>query len=130
MPFVQSFRVGWIDTDASGRIHYTAVFRWVETTEMALLRSRELLGPDTADYPRKHVEAEYLTPLGFDDQIDVALAPTRIGGTSVTFAWSILRDGALAVRGRHTLVHVGPDGRPAPLGDELRAELRALVEDV
>jgi acyl-CoA thioester hydrolase len=29
-------RVAWVDTDASGRIHFTAFFRWAELAETAL----------------------------------------------------------------------------------------------
>src|SRR5687767_10143613 len=36
-------RVAWIDTDAGGRIHFTAAFRWAESGETALLRSLGLL---------------------------------------------------------------------------------------
>src|SRR5207247_3063539 len=55
-------RVAWIDTDAGGRIHFTAAFRWAEAAETALLRSLGLLD-GWGDYPRRAVEAEYLAVL-------------------------------------------------------------------
>ena len=39
----QSFRVAWVDTDASGRIHFTAAFRWAEATETSLYRELGLI---------------------------------------------------------------------------------------
>jgi acyl-CoA thioesterase FadM len=117
--YVLQTRVAWVDTDAGGRIHFTAAFRWAEAAETALGRSLRLL-EDWGDLPRRAVEAEYLQVLRFEDEIEVELAPERIGRTSVTYAWEIRRGGAVCVRGRHTAVHVDAEGEPAPLPDSMR----------
>jgi acyl-CoA thioesterase FadM len=116
---VERTRVAWVDTDAGGRIHFTAAFRWAEAAETALCRSLGLLEA-WADYPRRAVEAEYLAVLRFEDEIEVELRPEHVGTTSVRYAWEIRRGGEVCVRGRHTVVHVGRDGRPAPLPETLR----------
>jgi len=41
---VERRRVAWIDTDAGGRIHFTAAFRYAEAAETELMRSVGLLG--------------------------------------------------------------------------------------
>lgn len=116
-------RVAWIDTDAGGRIHFTAAFRWAEAAETGLLRSLGLL-IGWADYPRRAVEAEYLGVLRFEDEFELELAPEQIGTSSITYGWEIRRpDGEVCIRGRHTAVHVGADGRPAPLSPEVRGAL-------
>ena len=117
-------RVAWVDTDAGGRIHFTAAFRWAEAAETALGRALGLLG-EWPDLPRRAVEAEYLNVLRFEDEIEIELRPERVGRTSITYVWEIRRDGEVCVRGRHTAVHVGADGRPAPLPDALRRALAA-----
>lgn len=119
---VAKSRVAWIDTDAGGRIHFTAAFRWAEAAETALLRSLGLLD-DWADYPRRAVEAEYLAVLRFEDEFEVELAAERVGTSSVTYAWEIRHAGEVCIRGRHTVVHVDADGRPAPLTPEARRAL-------
>jgi acyl-CoA thioester hydrolase len=119
---VERTRVAWVDTDAGGRIHFTAVFRWAEAAETALGRSLGMLD-SWADYPRRAVEAEYLSVLRFEDEIEVELRPEHVGTTSITYGWEIRRDGELCIRGRHTVVHVDADGRPAPLPTELRRAL-------
>jgi acyl-CoA thioester hydrolase len=119
---VSTSRVAWVDTDAGGRIHFTAAFRWAEAAETALLRSLGLL-LEWGDYPRRAVEAEYLSVLRFEDEFEVELAPERVGTTSITYGWEIRRDGEVCIRGRHTVVHVDADGRPAPLGVEARRAL-------
>jgi YbgC/YbaW family acyl-CoA thioester hydrolase len=116
-------RVAWIDTDAGGRIHFTAAFRWAEAAETALIRSLVLLD-DWAAYPRRAVEAEYLAVLRFDDEFEVELATERVGTSSITYGWEIRRpDGEVCIRGRHTAVHVDAEGRPAPLSPEVRRAL-------
>jgi hypothetical protein len=51
-----SLRVAWVDTDAGGRIHFTAAFRYAERAETALLRQLGLVDR-LVDYPRRRVEA-------------------------------------------------------------------------
>jgi YbgC/YbaW family acyl-CoA thioester hydrolase len=118
-------RVAWVDTDAGGRIHFTAVFRWAEAAETALLRSLGLL-EDWADYPRRAVEAEYLAVLRFDDEFELELLPALVGTSSITYAWDISRRDELCIRGRHTVVHVDPAGRPLALRPEMRRALGEL----
>jgi YbgC/YbaW family acyl-CoA thioester hydrolase len=119
---VAKSRVAWIDTDAGGRIHFTAAFRWAEAAETALLRSLGLLD-DWGDYPRRSVEAEYLAVLRFEDEFELKLTAENVGTTSITYGWEVRRQGDVCIRGRHTAVHVGADGRPAPLSSKARRAL-------
>ena len=114
--------MAWVDTDAGGRIHFTAVFRYAEAAETALRRKLGLLG-DWPDYPRRRVEADYLATLRFDDEVDVRIRLERLGRTSITWAWEIVRSCELCVSGRHTVVHVDADGRSAELPGEVRERL-------
>jgi acyl-CoA thioesterase FadM len=118
-------RVAWVDTDAGGRIHFTAPFRWAEAAETGLRRSLGLL-EDWADYPRRAVEAEYLAVLQFEDEYELELVAERVGTTSIAYAWEIRHEGELCIRGRHTVVHVDAEGEPSPLPADLR---RALAAD-
>lgn len=117
----ERMRVAWADTDASGRIHFTAAFRWAEVAEHALLRRLGLIPPGNAEgFPRRHVEASYHRPMYFADEFDLVLAAERVGRTSVTYAWQAIRDGQVCVEGRTVTVHVDGDGTPAPLPQALR----------
>jgi acyl-CoA thioester hydrolase len=117
----ERMQVAWADTDASGRIHFTAAFRWAEAAEHALLRRLGLTPPGNADgFPRRHVEATYHRPLRFADEFDLELAAERVGRTSITYAWRVVRDGQVYVEGRTVTVHVDGDGIPAPVPEALR----------
>jgi len=118
----ERLHVAWVDTDAGGRIHFTAVFRWAEAAETALMRRLGLL-EGWGDYPRRRVEADYLAVLRFEDEIELEIAPERVGRTSITWAWTVTRAGETCVTGRHTVVHVDADGRPAALSPHVRTAL-------
>ena len=119
---VERLRVAWIDTDAGGRIHFSNAFRWAEAAEVGLVRS-VLSVEEWADFPRKHVQAEFLKVLRFDDEIEVRIRVDRIGTTSITYAWTISKDGEplhprrphrrARRRGRPSVAHPRPDPRRA-----------------
>jgi acyl-CoA thioester hydrolase len=115
-------RVAWVDTDAGGRIHFTAAFRWAEAAETALLREHLVLD-EWGDYPRRKVEAEYSKVLRFEDEFEVRLFVERVGTSSLTYGWEISCEGDVCIRGRHTVVHVDEAGRPAPLSEKVRSAL-------
>lgn len=139
-------RVRWVDTDASGRIHNTAALRYFEEAESELFRAlggrveAQLAG---YDFPRVHVECDFLLPLGYDDEIEVAAHLLRLGRTSFTLGYTgtlvasgpyepLLTAGrprprpAEALRGHVVIVCVDTrTGQPAPLPDDLRARLQA-----
>ena len=119
----ERFRVAWVDTDTGGRIHFTAAFRWAEVTETSLYRRLGLLRGELADYPRRHVEADYHRVLVFEDEVEVRLWVERLGTTSITYRWEISKDAERAIDGTHTVVRVGPDGRPRALDADVRALL-------
>ena len=120
---VERTRVDWIDTDAGGRIHFTNAFRWVESAETSLMQKAGLLETHWGNYPRRHVQAEYFKVLRFMDEIEVRIRVERLGTTSITYAWELVKDGEVCVAGSHTVVHVDREGRPEPLSQELRAAL-------
>jgi acyl-CoA thioesterase FadM len=119
---VEQARVAWVDTDAGGRIHFTAAFRWAEMAETGIRRKLGLI-EEWGSYPRRRVEAEFLQVLVFEDEIEVRIRPERLGGTSITWAFEITRDGEVCVRGTLVVVHVDADGRPTPLSAKERAAL-------
>ena len=119
----QRFRVQWIDTDAGGRIHFTAAFRWAEATETMLYKLAGLPNEELHRFPRRHVEVEYRRVLVYDDEVEVLLRVDKIGRSSIALVWEVIHDGETAIDGRYTVVYVGDDGRPAAVPDDLREAL-------
>lgn len=113
MAFHRRSRIRVIDTDVSTRIHYTALFRHVEAAETEFLRS---LGVEYSrwfemglSFPRIHVEADYLAPLLFDEEIDTEIRVDRIGDSSITFGFQVTKIATGEVGARGQLVGVCMD---------------------
>lgn len=120
----ERMRVNWVDTDASGLIHYTAALRYFEVPEHALMRSLDFSG--LLSMPRVHVEADYEAALRYPDEFDCTVEVLRVGRSSVTYGYEIVRlDGVRAIRGRIVAVAVGPDGASMEIPDALRSRLEA-----
>ncbi|WP_349902422.1 acyl-CoA thioesterase [Parafrigoribacterium humi] len=115
-------RVEWIETDAGGRIHFTAVFRWAESAEYSLLR--QVGATRLTTFPRREVSARYHRPLRFGDEFEIEITAGTVGTTSIVYEWRGTREGELYFEGTIACVNVDDDGRPSPLPDELRDALR------
>jgi acyl-CoA thioester hydrolase len=129
-PFRFRTRVRFVDTDASGRIHFTAMFRYFEAAEVEFLRTLGITyhGGISYNFPRVHVECDFLKVISNDDLIDIEVSLTNLGRSSVRFEFRTLKETEVAAKGvviaacadRHTLHSV-------PIPDNLRTMLMAVL---
>jgi len=126
-------RVPFVDVDSSLRIHFTAMFRYMEIAEHELMRS---LGFQYATslksyaFPRVHLECDFQGAIRYDDEIDVTARIERVGNSSWTVAFAACPPGVTSsddptlATGRMTIVSMDPaTERATPLPDELRRAL-------
>jgi YbgC/YbaW family acyl-CoA thioester hydrolase len=127
--FTHRVRVAFPDTDASGRIHFTAMLRYFESAEIEFLRSLGFSYRDAPDigFPRVRVECEYRSAVGFDDQLDILVSVKRVGTSSYTLEFAAIKDGATVANGSIVVVCVGRPGRAQALPEELRKALTAAA---
>ncbi len=130
MPIIhtEKLRVNWIDTDASGRIHYTAALRYFEVAEHGLMRTLSPTGGVPGDrafsLPRVHVEADYKLALRYPDEFTCSARVEKVGNTSVTYGFEIRNlEGEVAISGRITAVALDLSGKKLPLPEAFRAAL-------
>ena len=122
-------RVAFVDVDSSQRIHYTAMFRWFEVAEHALMRTLVLPYATTLrDYkfPRVHLDCDFRGAVVFDDLLDVEARVDRVGTSSWTVGVVARKapEGAVVAEGHMTIVALDYETeRPVPLPDALRAAL-------
>jgi acyl-CoA thioester hydrolase len=131
-PFEWQSRIRFVDTDASGRIHYSAIFRHFEAAEFEFMRSighvYDLLGQAPLVYPRVHAECDYFSALGCEDLIATQVTVERVGKSSFTLAFAVLREGRKAGAGRITVVCTNYEtGRAHPLPAALSEKLRERI---
>ena len=115
-------RLEWADTDATGAWHNTALWRYLEDAERELLRGVDLLDL-LVRIPRRRVEAEFLAPVRFDDEVTVRLEVAAVGRTSIAYALELEVDGATVARASAVVVHVDGEGRSTPLPPDVASRL-------
>ncbi|HMA44784.1 MAG TPA: thioesterase family protein [Gemmatimonadales bacterium] len=122
-PYIIEEYVRWSDVDFAGIIFYGSYVRFFEIAETELFRSCGLAYKDVFDrydifLPRKAVHSEFFHPPRLDDRLRVATYVGRVGTTSMTLNFDVLRDGAPALAAAGWMVLVCVDRqrlRPRPL---------------
>jgi YbgC/YbaW family acyl-CoA thioester hydrolase len=93
MPFFEfraTRRVEFNETDLAGIVHFSNIFRYMETVEGAFYRSfgQSVLLRGAAEplgLPRVHADCDYLKPLRFEDLIEMHLLVKEKREKTVTY---------------------------------------------
>ena len=128
-PFRFQTRIRFIDTDASGRIHYTAMFRYFESAETEFMRTLGLVYLER-DFtlPRVHVECDFKIALRHDDIIDIEVCLAKLGRSSIRMEFRTFRAGDLATTGAIIVACVDKTThRAMPIPDWLRRKLESAM---
>lgn len=138
MGFETERLVEWGDCDAAGIVFFPNFYRWIDghyhrfTEACAGYDQRTLV----ADYgllgtPLRDTGCTFFSPARFGDTLTIASTLTKLGTTSLSFAYVFSRGGTLVAKGRETRVMVREvDGviDKAAIPDPVRARLAPLVE--
>ena len=129
MPFIWNSRVRFVDTDASGRIHYTAMLRHFEAAEQEFFRSFGVSYTDPRSheygFPRVHVECDYTGYVTNDDMLAIAVTVDRIGHASFTLGFDVTVEGRHVAKGIIVIACVSFETRRArPMPEEFVAMLK------
>jgi acyl-CoA thioester hydrolase len=123
-------RVAFSDTDAQGIVYYGRYNPYFDLARVEYHRMLGLLRPgEFGDFVMRANDVEYFAPAVFDDEIEVYVRVSRIGRTSVTFAFEAYRepDDVLMVTAHQTLVYVDFSERKAcPVPDDYTAVVVAF----
>lgn len=130
----------WSDQDRYGHINNVRTIDWIQqarveaTTAIDPSMARAGMGRDTGGgWVVARQEIDYIEQMQWLLRPYIAhTAPLRVGTTSLTLGCEIVdpRDASVSTRSRTVLVHLGEDGRPAPLSGATAAAMRArLVAD-
>ena len=130
-PFHFETRIRFIDTDMSGRIHYTALFRYFESAEIEFMRSRGLVYiANDFTFPRVHVECDYKLALQHDDLIDIEVCLTRLGRSSARLEFRTFKGGEIAATGVIVVACMDKrTQRAIPIPEQLRKALEPAVTE-
>jgi acyl-CoA thioester hydrolase len=110
-PFVHRLRVRYHECDPQGIVFNGTWFAYFDVTLTELWRaafgSYDAMVQSGSDVVVVSAAATFSASARFDDELDVAMAIERLGGSSMTSAFTVRRDGETLAEGR--LVHVFVD---------------------
>jgi acyl-CoA thioester hydrolase len=124
-----ALRVYYEDTDLGGIVYYANYLKFIERGRSEWVR---LCGVDQVRlratrgmvFVVRHLEAEYLRPAHFDDELVVQTERLALTGSRIVLAQRVVRDGAVLFAARVTLVCVA-DGRAVRVPCDVAALLEA-----
>lgn len=127
-PYTHRMRVRYAECDAQGVVYFARYPFFFDIAVTELWRDR--IGPydemvrNGSDMVVAEMNVRYRAPALFDDEIDVVIDEVRIGETSLTFDWRIVRGDDLLVEGMLRQVCIEPaTKRKKRVPDDVRAGL-------
>ena len=129
-PFRFRTPIRYIDTDASGRIHYTAMFRYFESAEIEFMRELGITYRSGAVHlPRVHVECDYKKAIVYDDELEIEVVLRRLGRSSMRFEFHATVAGELVAQGAVVIACMNRETQCAiPIPEEMREKLEKVLQ--
>jgi acyl-CoA thioester hydrolase len=131
MTHIWPIRIYYEDTDLAGIVYYANYLRFIERARSEMVREA---GIDQVEmkarglvFAVRRVEADYLSPAKYDDQIEVRTTLDRVKGASFDMPQDVWRDQTLLFRARVSVVVLNPQGRATRLPADIRAKIAAIT---
>ncbi|MBS0563215.1 MAG: tol-pal system-associated acyl-CoA thioesterase [Proteobacteria bacterium] len=121
-------RVYYEDTDLAGIVYYANYLKFIERGRSEWVRS---LGVDQGRLRRelgivfavRRIEADFLRPARFDDELTVTTRPATATGARILLEQEVLRAGERLFAAQVTLVCLTDGGAPARIPADIRQRL-------
>lgn len=125
-------KIEFADTDMAGIVHFSRFFVFMEAAEHEFLRS---LGTSVATewdgnkigWPRLTASCEYLSPLRFEDEVDIRLWISKKGTKSLTYQFQFTHEGKDIARGQITtvccIINPGEKMRAIPIPEFITSQI-------
>lgn len=121
-------RVYYEDTDLAGIVYYANYLKFIERARSEWLRELGVdqlrLKAEGIVFAVRHLEADYLSPARFDDQLTVETGLNMLGSARIVMDQRVLRADLALFAARVTVVCVADSGRPARIPAGVAARLR------
>lgn len=125
-----SFRVYYEDTDMAGVVYYANYLKFIERARSDALRAagvdQRAMRAAGLVFVVTRVEADYLSPARYDDEITVETRTAEVKGASAALSQVVRRGDATLFRALVRFACMTVEGRPARMPAEARAALATL----
>ncbi len=123
-----TLRVYYEDTDLAGIVYYANYLKFIERARTEMVRQfgmdqRRLKQTEGIVFAVRRVEADYLRPALFDDELEVRTETVALSGAKLTLKQEVRRGETLLFSAIVTLVALTDRGRPARMPAEIRRHL-------
>lgn len=120
-----NLRVYFEDTDLAGIVYYANYLRFIERARTEFIRAlgidqTELRKNDGIVFAVRRVEADYLSPAFFDDELRVTTSPKSVTAARVVLRQNVTRGDDRLFQALVTIVALGQTGRPQRLPANIR----------
>lgn len=97
------YRVYYEDTDAGGVVYYANYLKFFERARTDFLRAKNIIQSDLARdlgvvFVVRNCVVEYVKPARMDDLVEISVAVTEIGKTSIKMKQEMIKDGSVLCR--------------------------------
>lgn len=112
------------DIGPAGHVHNTVLPAWFQQARQELLDVFRNVAPAvSSSLMIKEYTITFHRELVLMPNVEVTIHVERVGNSSFILDEQAFQDGELSAESRVVYVHVGQDGRPAPLTDDHKAYL-------
>ncbi len=127
-------RVYYEDTDMAGIVYYANYLKFIERARTEFVSS---LGVDQKRLSReqglafavRRLEADFLKPAGFGDDLTVSTAVEAVSGAKAVLAQDVLRKGERLFSAKVTIVCIAASGMPARLPSGFAEAIKRRAPD-
>ena len=121
----------WADNDAYGHVNNTVYYEWFDSAVNAWMVEQGLLDIANGDPIALVVETRctYAAPLEFPQTVEIGLAVTELGRSSIRYRIGIFAEGSEDAAAEGEFVHVVVDRasrRPVEIPSDWRSKLEAI----
>jgi acyl-CoA thioester hydrolase len=126
-------RVYYEDTDLAGIVYYANYLRFLERGRSEMVRAAGISQLDMKAkgfvFAVRRVEADYLRPAHFEDDLIVETRANGLKGASFDMPQRVLRGDDVLLEALVKIVVLTPEGRATRLPADIRAKLAAITAD-
>lgn len=118
-------RVYYEDTDLAGIVYYANYLRFIERARTEWVRGmgidqKRLKEDEGIVFAVRRLEADYLSPAKFDDELVIETIPELVTGARIVLKQDVRRGEELLFSAHVTLVALSDTGHPARLPANIR----------
>lgn len=123
-----ALRVYYEDTDLAGIVYYANYLKFIERGRSEWIRTQGIdqraMKEETGTvFAVRRIEADYLSPAKFDDELVVETSTEAVTGARIILKQDVLREGEVLFTAHVTIVAINETGHPARLPANIRRQM-------